>query len=485
MAFQKSVVLAACISLCGGFLGFLLARPFSGGEPGGGYGVLMLDQSGPDRPIGAALTAAGIKTYFSESNQWVYLDDFGALLQVPLDEYQDRLEPFDPRNDGYAEKLRSFFVRDGSRRFYIPLDAGMGAPHRRLAGQVASALGDTSYTLEFPAYEPSSFTHSVLYILFGAAVLASLFLSGALPQMFFLVPLCVPLVFFGPPGFVLTGALLGFSGSLLPFLREFFVRFRSEGKHPGVFAASFLMPPVFALIYGALVFLNRIPVSVALWALFSCCCVLVIVQFGESYRDGHLRFRSVPIRRPVLNLRVFLRFFSRNYPRIILPWAPASVLAMLLLLFVLPGSGAGTGASLDGMTAVNAGDYEAHLAFQRFFSLRSLYQKDLPYSGYYRYSIDEDGLVVEAGPAAWESPGQTGAALVGYGDDERFPPFPLADLVDFLEGYTADENPVRAPGNLISIGLLLIPVVPSLIWAGRKEGRKRNALIMNDKRIAA
>jgi hypothetical protein len=484
MAFQKSVVIAVCISLCGGFLNFLLVRPFTDPAPGGGYGVLILDQAYPDRGTGAALTAAGIETYFSEATQWVYLDDFGELLQVPLDEYRERIEPFDPRNDGYAESLRSFFVRDGTRRFFIPLDEGKGDSRKRLAGQVSAALGDTPYTLDLPAYKSSFFSYLALFVVFGAAVLGSLFLSGAPFQMSFLIPLCVPLVFFGPPGLVLTGVLFGFSGSLLPLLRGFFLRRRNGGKHPGVFNASFLMPPVFAAVYGAVVYLNKIPVPAALWAFFSCCCVLAILQRGESYREGHLRFRPVPIRRPALNLRVFFRFFRQHYPRIILPWAPAAVLAMLLL-FVLPGSETGSGTVFEGMTALNAGDYEAHLAFQRFFSLRSLFQKDLPYSDYYCYSIDGDGLAVEAGPVTRENPGQSGAAPVGYGADEMFPPFPLTDLVDFLEGYTTDENPVRTPGSLISIGLLLIPVVPSLIWAGRKEGRKGNALIINDKRIAA
>jgi hypothetical protein len=485
MAFQKSVVIAACISLCGGFLNFFLVRPFTDREPGRGYGVLILDQARPDRDAGAALTAAGVETYFSESNHWVYLDDFGELLQVPLDEYRDRVEPFDPRNDGYAESLRSFFVRDGMRRFFIPFDVGKGDARNRLAGQVSAALGDTPYTLDFLVHKSSFFSYVALFVVFGAAVLGSLFLSGAPFQMSFLIPLCIPLVFFGPPGLVLTGALFGFSGSLLPLLRGFFVRRRNGGKHPGVFTTSFLMPPVFAAVYGAVVYLNRIPVPTALWAFFLCCGVLAITQRSESYREGHLRFRSVPIRRPALNPRGFFRFFRQHYPHSILPWAPAAVLAMLLLLFVLPGSDTGSGTEFKGMTALNAGDYEAHLVFQRFFSLRSLYQKDLTYSDYYRYSVDKDGLAIETGPVTVGSPNQTGMAPIGYGTDEAFPSFPLADLVGFLEGYTPDENPVRTPGNLISIGLLLIPVVPSLIWAGRKEGRKGNALIINDKRIAA
>jgi hypothetical protein len=496
MAFQwkpaRLVVIAVCVSLGAGFLSFFLFRPSAAGGPYGGYGVLRLDESCSDRAIGTALAAAGIETYFSESGLWAYLDDFGELVKVPLDEYSERLEPFDPRNDGYAERLRSFFVRDGTRRFFIPLNPEQGDSRKRLAERLDAALRDTPYTLEFLARSRPLSRHWVLFAVFGAAVLFSLFWSEALFPQFSLVPLCLPLVFLGASGMVLTGTLFALSGSLIQPLREFFafVLTRRRGgslprKPPGGFDFSRIMPLVFAAVYAAVLRIGNIPVLAASALLFSCCCITGTVLWAESNRDGHIRFRPVSIKKPDMSVPAFFRYFKRHCPRAILPWVLAAVLALVLSL-ALPGAETEAGGGEERLTedipVLYAGDYEAHLAFQRSFSLRPLEDTErfrshpeyLPYSDYYRYSIGDDGLVMEAG---------SGAA--SFGDAGEFPPFPLADLMGFLEGYTPAVNPVRTAGDLISILLILIPALPSLIRGGRRERKGGSPLVFNDKRIAA
>jgi hypothetical protein len=195
----------------------------------------------------------------------------------------------------------------------------------------------------------------------------------------------------------------------------------------------------------------------------------------------------VSIKKPALNIPAFFRYFNRNCPRTILPWIPAAVLA-LVVSFILPGTAVpGSELMTRNIPVLHAGDYEAHLAFQRSFSLRSLedtagyktYPGYLPYSDYYRYAIGDDGLVMEAGLENGGEPAQTGA---GPGE---FPPFPLADLMDFLEGYTPAVNTARTPEDLISIALILIPAFPLLIRGGRRERKGGNSLVLNDKRIAA
>jgi hypothetical protein len=145
--------------------------------------------------------------------------------------------------------------------------------------------------------------------------------------------------------------------------------------------------------------------------------------------------------------------------------------------------------SAENIPVLCAGDYEAHLAFQRSFSLRPLedaerfktHPESLPYSEYYHYSIGDDGLVMKAG----EGTAQTGFDAPSYGDYGEFPPFPLADLMGFLEGYTPVVSPVRTSGNLIAILFILIPALPSLIRGGRRERKGGSSLVLNDKRIAA
>jgi hypothetical protein len=497
MAFQRSVIIAVGVSLCAGFLSFFLFRPSAGGFSYGGYGALSVDQACPDRTVGAALVSAGIKTYFSESTQWAYLDDFGELVRVPLDEYSGRLEPFDPRNDGYAEKLRAFFVRDGTRRFFIPLAPLKRDVRKTLTGGLDAALGDIPYTLEFPVPNRPFSRYAVLFAVFGAAVLFSLFLPGPPFPFLALIPLCAPLVFLGYAGMVLTGLLFAFSGSLVPPLGEFFLRFRREGSFsrfrksrglPVSSCCSYFMPLLFAVFYGAVLLAGKIPVPSALLVFLSCCGVTGAVLWAESGRGGHVRFRPAPIKKPSVTISTFFRYFKRNCPRAILPWVPAAGLA-LVLSFLPPEPGMGLPA--EGGPAPDAGDYEAHLVFQRSFSLRPLedagkseaYPEYLPYFDYYRYSIGDDGLVTE------NLGGAVQAGSASYRDSEEFfqefPPFPLEDLTAFLEGYAPPVNSVRTFGDFILILFILIPSLPFLIRFGRKERKGGSSLVLNDKRIAA
>jgi hypothetical protein len=292
--------------------------------------------------------------------------------------------------------------------------------------------------------------------------------------------------------------LFGFSSSLLLLLRDFYAYRRNggnfirkqQGNHPGVFTLPRVMSLLFVLGYGAVACLSKIPPLAALPALLSSCCAVGLMLKAEPSREGHRRFRLVPIKKTALTLRVFCLYFRQHCPRTILPWAPAAVL-VLFLPFILPGSSTGSGPELEATPVLSAEDYEAHVAFQRFFSLRPLedaskfkeYPEYFQYSGYYRYSMDKDGLVIETGPEEGNIP-QTALASIDFGDGEAFHFFPLADLMGFLKGYTPNENFVHIPEDLLSILLILIPTVPSM-WAHRRERRKGNSLVINDKRIAA
>jgi hypothetical protein len=503
MAFQKSVIIAVCVSLGAGLLSFLLFRPVQGSFSAG-YGILSVDQSHPDRMIGEALRSAGIETYFSESTQWVYLDDFGGLVKVPLDEFPGRLEPFDLRNDGYAEKLRSFFVQDGRRRFFIPFSPSSQV---KFADALSVALGDTPYTLEFLIQDQQPPRYWLLFLVFGAAIAFSLFLSEApLPQVF-LIPPCVPLVFLGSPGMVLTGTLFAFSSALIPPLRKFFACRRSgtfladrKGfprglRKKGSLVFSCVMPLLFAVFYGTLLRAGNIPALTGLLPFLSCCCVTGTVLWAQSNRhDEHLRFHPVPIKEPLVAISGFFWYFKRHCPLTILPWVPAAILALVVPL-LLPDRNAvftkPVAELREDIPVLYAGDYEAHVVFQRSFSLRILedtknfknQSESLPYSDYYRYAIGEDGLVMETGQGDGDR--QTGFDASFFGDQEKFPPFPLADLMSFLSGYAPAVNSIHIPGDLILIALILIPALPSLFRGGRRERKGGSSLVLNDKRIAA
>jgi hypothetical protein len=173
---------------------FLLAITPLPDEPAEGYAVLRVDADLPDRVIGDRLVAS-IDNYISigfvsESTQWVFLNDFDTLLSIPLDEYQERLAVSvlrpDPRDDGYAARLHSFFVRNNQRLFFIPfarpslteeLDTVWVQKTRsgsaKLEAAIAKGLDEIPFSIEWLGYDREP---RYLYIAFAdvACVLAFL-----------------------------------------------------------------------------------------------------------------------------------------------------------------------------------------------------------------------------------------------------------------------------------------------------------------------
>jgi hypothetical protein len=147
MMMRSSTLALFVCSLCAGMvLLFMVRSGFSRGDLEG-YAVLSLDEGVPDRAAAVALERGLGRPVIAESSQWVFLHNFGSLERIPLGDYEGRLEVFDPRRDGYAQKLRDFFVRDGRRRMFIPLDRKLFGsrfplnPRRVLEARIAAALG--------------------------------------------------------------------------------------------------------------------------------------------------------------------------------------------------------------------------------------------------------------------------------------------------------------------------------------------------------
>jgi len=145
---------------------------------GGRYAALVCADTVPDRQIRERLEARGFSGIVSESGQWVLVDGFSGVERVPLDEYEARILPFDPRNDGYADKLRSLFVRGDRRFIYIPLGAaGAGAAAFNPAAiekKLAAALDDIPYSFYYTA---AGWPYSWYLVVF-CAVVAVLFFDS-------------------------------------------------------------------------------------------------------------------------------------------------------------------------------------------------------------------------------------------------------------------------------------------------------------------
>jgi hypothetical protein len=477
MSLVKSLCISIIVSLLCGGLVFLLSyglpgrqkpalKP-SGGAPGEGFAALILDAAYPDRQICELLAYGGVKTAIGESSQWVFLDDFGRLERVPLDRYWERIEPFDPRNDGYAERLQSFFVFGGERRIFIGLK---GAP-LDLEGRIEAALGDIRYSLAAPAPRRSLLAPAILFI---AAATLTLLLAREIPLALFFLPFWAALAGLGAPGFALMAVLAGLFRVLLDPAREYFVSPRhgraARGRAPrsaGLWACSglFLAAAVLLGIFGGLP-LPAVPAALVSVPLILCFSLRT--ELCRSVKAGHIRFKPVQItslaRRPGACAPVMA------------PFALAALALQLLpLLFPAPGGGlANPGRAWAGWKSpleLSAEDYRKHTAFQQAFSYASLGGGDAPYL---RYSLAGDGLI-EGG----------GSGEPVFAEPTEIPPFPLASLMDFLDHYAyTDTSPVSPRGGDLICPLILLGLWVPLFLRDRR--RRRGILSMYvDKRVAA
>jgi len=135
------------ISLLMGILVFFLFMNFSSAGSGEIYCVVSVDKNIPDRLAGDLLENAGFDVFYSESRTRIYYDDFGQWKELSLDRYRDYIESYDPRDSGYAENLRSFFINGDSRLLFIPVDSifGRGAVSRK----ITAAFGQIPFTIDF------------------------------------------------------------------------------------------------------------------------------------------------------------------------------------------------------------------------------------------------------------------------------------------------------------------------------------------------
>jgi hypothetical protein len=155
-AFFFSVVLGAFLSA--GALAILEKTPWA---------VLEVPETVSGKELEKNLRDAGIGCVSAFSIP-VLLNNFDGIREIPLDSYGDYMEAGDPRNDGYAAKLRSFFIAEGKCRFFLE-------PGFRLRRKLEKLLPEFSETwvLENPVVFPTT-----ACIAFLAAALAFVLLEA-------------------------------------------------------------------------------------------------------------------------------------------------------------------------------------------------------------------------------------------------------------------------------------------------------------------
>jgi len=428
-----------------------LAAGLVPGEAAQTYSVLIYDDSVPESEIVRRLENAGITGLITEAGQWVFLDGRFGLERVPLTEHRERVPPFDPRNDGYAEKLLALFSGDGRRFLYIP----PGFPGLR--DRLAPALYGVSWELERVGPERPVLPHALLFLA-AVGLFALRPLRGALGTDAAGIVPCLPALFpfalGGAAGLALAALLAGLGALLAGSCREPF--FPERGGLCGRARLSPLKrrlpavrPAVSAAMLGsylAVVFLSDFPTlpGFAIPAAFAVLCVFSLrVSAPGACAPGVFRrgafAGAVPGRRRFSPVRMLPRSgFDTGFSWAVLPFALAAVFSAFLG-FALPERGGFSPLPPGG--AVTEEDYRSHFVFQATFSARPLREPVL----------DQD---FNATP--------TVGFLNGNRIPYEMPPFPLAGLLEELGG-TGPRSGAEPRRGLFFALLPLVFVVPGLV----------------------
>ncbi|MCL2066114.1 MAG: hypothetical protein FWG99_01455 [Treponema sp.] len=474
MNFNRALFFLCMLSLLSTAAVLLIGMAIKPDEHGAGYAVLGFDEALQDRELRELLTVeSGFlpQQIISESSQWVMLDEFGTLTKVPLDEYQKRVMVIDPRNDGYAQRLKDFFIFNGKRYVFITAEAGNfsgGALEKKISG----VLGVIPYSIDYFTFGRSSLFFLLLFgisllIIIVIAVLMKKphsFTKGILPCL----PVLVSLSIFGRSALVLSAVIVGLSALMWEPLVQLFpvlVARRKSNIQKYIYEPYkyyFYLIPFFFLVITFIIFYARIVPWFAIiviflyFALYFCSLWVNSLQAKKRFSPLTIIKRRIP------------DFVFTVY---MLPFA---ITAFLPVIFEPMRHGSNTGAlygnySFDSRI-IDEREYYAHIAFQTSFSGNSLDRNGAVYASYVQ---DSDGLI---------SPVQKAAS------DELFmpmdiPPFPLKDLMVFMDTYGNRNIYTYKKGSSIAalIGSLLV-VLTILIfiniqWGDKKQKKYYHLLI--------
>jgi hypothetical protein len=452
-------------------------------EDGYEYAVLTFDASFNDREIGKRLAKSEIGgNYISESTQTVFLNDFNAIKEIPLDEFQGKISDFDPRNDGYAERVNAFFVRGDKRLFFIPL---LSKTNKRgiaaLQADFVSALQDIPFAVEFLGYEKPV---RIYVAVFCAAALTALVLTKPLWIGFLLIPLTAGFAFIGVPGLAVTAFLLAAGGIVYESSKEFFTAclceknirkvwewFRFPRLKNMKFFNRFPFRTVLFILFiiGYFFIGKRNEISTALMAGTFCCFFIIVLLAAVMQAKNMQRGRFMPI--PIIRTARKELLFSKNS----LPFSAAAIVVLFL-----PGAlGLQSNRNVldwgDPERLIDENEYRKHIAFQSGFSMMRLNNDKADYEEYY---LGDDGLIAGAKPYSKEK-------LPEFVSKE----FSLKKLMDFLEksGHNDIQTgsvPVSSASNfnistfgseeLILLALLVPLCISTLLGFFQKRQRSEN-----------
>jgi len=474
MSFFRSVLIASLISLfaavCLLFIGFSMGYE----EFRGGYAVLSVDASNEDRQIRSLLVTSGynVGEPICESSQWVMLDRFDSIQRIPLDEYFSRVFPFDPRYDGYAEKLRAVFVREGKRYFYMPLMAGNWNPGK-LDKSFSLLLGEIPFSVDYYGIGRPFALFFIIYAAASVILLALCYVNRknhrSIVNIVPMVPVLSSLGFFGAAGIGCAALLFGLFILLKEPLHDLInpAEKNAKGfeKRMQQLYKEIILPyryywlflPVFIIAFGILILFSPLTLLFLLlvfavsFSVFFFSLKIVIFSGVE-----HKRFNPVTIIRR--------RFPHFVFPVYILPF----VIGAFLAVFFTPFMSGTIDSDKKFDNLVGEDDYLRHISFQASFSRNQL-NADYLNNDFPSFFFDSEGL-----------PSMIAGNAKQNINFNEYPSFPLKNLIDFFGNVKSGENTVvssetfgemggktsNSRGGLaenLSLLVLLVFLLPGLI----------------------
>ena len=400
---------------------------FSSSQAGEGIIIISLREENNDRFVRESLDSLGLGSFISESSQIVYLDDFTGLRNIALDLYDDMVLSFDPRNDGYPALLRSFFVRDGRRYFYLLLDNISHLNTEYLNRQLYLLFPDFDYELIILGGNNEGFPPLILMLFYFALCFLTFLLSAHKKYFLHFMPLFLALGFSVLNINAFVFAMLIFA--ILEIIRQPLLDMQERENY----RKNFILIPLLLISLIIYSFLLNGILNVLLYI-----GAFTIILFLISYRQKIQRRQSSHILfSPILFFPVKIRTY-RLFP-LLLPF--------LIFLVIFPGllefsENIGDFDSLEYDTAyiINADDYYRHINFQLSFSHMPLGQEHILPDNYFQYFLDEDGLI--------------SARRVYRTEEMDLPPFPLYKLMDYLilykqEGALSNNENIFLSGNYV------------------------------------
>ena len=422
--------------------------------------ILTLDREIPDRQTVDRLIGAGFKNIYSESSTEVYFDDFGRLESYFLDRYRDKIEPYDPRDDGYADKLRSFFVNGNKRTFYIP--AGISG-YNNINRRISSALQSVPFNIEIIGTSGSSFFWLILQ---SITVIFILGMSRDRKHLVLQIPLFLAFSAGGLSGIILCGILAGLRELMREPLIELFSRkpFGNIRERFRPYRSVILKIYLFIFIYGVFAITLNVP-AIPAWTGFFCFAAVEFFSFYIEKRIKLIHNSFTPV--------MILPFRSKTvvFQKSMLVFALSALLGSALII-VFPGFFLGFSGEnrIEFPNIPTAAEYQEHMVYETSFSYLPLGSSK---GGYLHYYLGNDGLIA----------GTEDMAISANAD---FPPFALDELTRFLVDYNSRNTGVQTVfiKEWLSVALILV-----LYFPGRRKirnmGKKDKVLLLRYPGIAA